>query len=238
MTLMRGIGRNRWPAVGLIVLLLVSGIFLLWPAAGSGWDAPPSPTASEAAATPEPSVTLSGQSSPSTASTEVKRPAQPADGSLPRTQDHRVLAVAAAQGIYTWDSRSSSYSEIYARVRSWWELLPDGSNPLFVLVREFEATGVTAGSFAVLAEQFSRRSGTAQAVRCDLELAKVQEYPAPWDGLHVCTVTVQVVDESNNSRNAYAAPVTVMINCPPAVTAPTGRCAMVGFYATAERIVY
>ncbi|TDL34054.1 hypothetical protein [Arthrobacter nitrophenolicus] len=146
--------------------------------------------------------------------------------------------MAAAQGIYTWDSRSSSYSEIYARVRSWWELLPDGSNPLFVLVREFEATGVTAGSFAVLAEQFSRRSGTAQAVRCDLELAKVQEYPAPWDGLHVCTVTVQVVDESNNSRNAYAAPVTVMINCPPAVTAPTGRCAMVGFYATAERIVY
>lgn len=235
---MCGIGRNRWLAVGLIVLLLVSAIFLLWPTAGSGWEAAPSPTASEAAATPEPSVTSSGQGIPSTASTEFKIPAQPAGGALPSTQDHRVLAVAAAQGIYTWDSRSSSYSEIYARVRSWWQLLPDGSNPLSVLVREFEATGVTAGSFAVLAEQSSRRSGSAQGVRCDLELAKVQEYPAPWDGLHVCTVTVEVVDESNNSRKAYAAPVTVMINCRPAVTAPAGRCAMVGFYATAERIVY
>lgn len=238
MILMRGTGHQRWLAAGLIVLLMVSAVFLLWLAADSGGDAAPPPSATQPAATPQPSVTSSGQSSPSTASTEFKIPAQPADGALPRTQDHRALAVAAAQGIYTWDSRSSSYSDIYAQVRSWWELLPDGSNPLSVLVREFEGTGVTAGSFAVLAEQAARRSGTAQAVRCDLELAKVQEYPAPWDGLHVCTVTVRVVDESNNSRSAYAAPVTVMINCPPAVTAPTGRCAMVGFYATAERIVY
>jgi hypothetical protein len=51
-------------------------------------------------------------------------------------------------------------------------------------------------------------------------------------------VTVKVVDESVTGRSAYEAPVTVMINCPPAVTAPSGRCAMVGFYATAERIVY
>jgi hypothetical protein len=238
MTLMRGIGRNRWLAAGLIVLLMVSAIFLLWPAAGSGGDAAPSPSATEAAATPEPSIIWSGQSRPSTASTEFKIPAQPPDGALPRTQDHRALAVAAAQGIYTWDSRSSSYSDIYARVRSWWELLPDGSNPLSVLVREFEGTGVTAGSFAALAEQSSRRNGTAQTLHCDLELAKVQEYPVPWDGLHVCTVTVHVVDESSKGRSAYAAPITVMVNCPPAVTAPAGRCAMVGFYATAERIVY
>lgn len=232
-------GRRRWLAVGLIVLLMmVSTIFLLWPATDSGGDIAPPPFATAAAATPKPSDTSLGQSRPSVASTEVKGPAQPTDGALPRSLDHRALALAAAQGIYTWDSRSSSYSEIYTRVRSWWELLPDGSNPLSALVREFEGTGVTAGSFAVLAEQSARRSGTAQTLRCDLELAQVQEYPAPWDGLHVCTVTVQVVDESSHSRSAYAAPVTVMVNCPPAVTAPAGRCAMVGFYATAERIVY
>ncbi|KQQ80990.1 hypothetical protein ASF64_13230 [Arthrobacter sp. Leaf137] len=107
-----------------------------------------------------------------------------------------------------------------------------------MLVREFEGTGVTAGTFTSLADQSARRSGTAESLRCDLELAKVQEYPAPWEGLHVCTVTVQVVDESSNGRSAYAAPVTVMVNCPPATTAPSGRCAMVAFYATAERIVY
>ncbi|MEE9095722.1 hypothetical protein [Pseudarthrobacter phenanthrenivorans] len=90
----------------------------------------------------------------------------------------------------------------------------------------------------MLTGQSARRTGTAEAVRCDRELAKVKEYPAPWEGLHVCTVTVQVVDESTAGKNAYAAPVTVMVNCPPAVTAPADRCAMVGFYATAERIVY
>jgi hypothetical protein len=237
MNSVRGLGRQRWLTVGCVVTLLVGTVFLLWPAADSGGGAPPPLSETEAAATPQASVTSSGQSS-FAASTEVKIPAQPTDGALPRTQDYKALAVAAAQGIYTWDSRSSSYSDIYARVRSWWELLPDGSNPLSALVREFEGTGVTAGSFAVLAEQSARRRGIAQTLRCDLELSKVQEYPAPWDGLHVCTVTVQVEDESSNSRSAYAAPVTVMVNCPPAVTAPSGRCAMVGFYATAERIVY
>ncbi|PNH82957.1 hypothetical protein CXZ05_13590 [Arthrobacter sp. AFG20] len=97
---------------------------------------------------------------------------------------------------------------------------------------------MTAGTFTTLADRSARRSGTAEFLRCDLELAKVQEYPAPWEGLHVCTVTVQVVDESSNGKSAYAAPVTVMVNCPPATTAPSGRCAMVAFYATAERIVY
>ncbi|AUZ34427.1 hypothetical protein C3B78_08160 [Arthrobacter sp. PGP41] len=97
---------------------------------------------------------------------------------------------------------------------------------------------MTAGTFTTLADQSARRIGTAESLRCDLELAKVQEYPAPWEGLHVCTVTVQVVDESNNGKSAFAAPVTVMVNCPPATTAPSGRCAMVAFYATPERIVY
>jgi len=116
--------------------------------------------------------------------------------------------------------------------------LPDGSNPLSVLVQEFEATGVTAGTYMSLAGVQARRTGTAESVACDAELARVREYPAPWVGLHVCTVRLNIVDQSAHGRNAYVAPISIMINCPPAPTAPSDRCAMVGFYATPSRIVY
>ena len=229
-------GRRQWFAAGLAALLMIGGIVLLWPTdSPSGQDAPA--TSPTAPATAQPSGTSTARGNTFAVPDDADITAETRDG-LPRTRDYRALAVAAAKGIYTWDSRASSYSDVYAKVRSWWELLPDGSNPVSVLVREFEGTGVTAGTFATLADQSARRSGTAESLRCDLELAKVHEYPAPWEGLHVCTVTVQVVDDSSNGRNAYAAPVTVMVNCPPAATAPSGRCAMVAFYATAERIVY
>jgi hypothetical protein len=236
MNLFGSAGRRRWLAAGVLTLLLFSAVFLLRPADSPGGDGAPA-TAASAPVSAQPSSTSLG-AEPSAVPGEEKSAAAAIDAGLPRTLNYRVLAEAAAKGIYTWDSRSSSYSDVYARVRSWWELLPDGSNPLSVLVREFEGTGVTASTFAVLAEQSAHRSGTAESVHCDLELAKVQEYPAPWDGLHVCTVTLRVVDESNNDRNAYAAPVTVMVNCPPATTAPAERCAMVAFYSTAERVVY
>lgn len=237
MSLFGSAGRRRWLAAGVVALLMISAVFLLWPADSPGGDEAPA-TAASAPVSVKPSGTASLGAEPSAVPGEEKPAAAAIDEGLPRTLDYREVAVAAAKGIYTWDSRSSSYSDVYARVRSWWELLPDGSNPWSVLVREFEGTGVTTSTFAALTQQSSHRSGTAESVRCDLELAKVQEYPAPWHGLHVCTVTLQVVDESNNGRNAYVAPVTVMVNCPPAVTAPSGRCAMVAFYATAERIVY
>lgn len=230
-------GRREWFGAGLVALLMISAVFLLWPAESPSGPVPPT-TYATARATAQPSGTSTAPGSTSDVPDEADVTAEVTPDGLPRTRDYRALAVAAAKGIYSWDSRSSSYSDVYAKVRSWWELLPDGSNPLSVLVREFEGTGVTAGTFATLAGQSARRSGTAESLRCDLELAKVQEYPAPWEGLHVCTVTVQVVDESSNGRSAYAAPVTVMVNCPPATIAPTGRCAMVAFYATAERIVY
>lgn len=233
----RKAGRWEWLAAGLFALLIISGAFLLWPADNpNGRVLPTTSATAPATAKPSGTSTAPGRTSRVPDKADVTPEAMP-DG-LPRTRDYRALAVAAAKGIYSWDSRSSSYSDIYAKVRSWWELLPDGSNTLSVLVREFEGTGVTAGTFTTLADQSARRSGTAESLRCDLELAKVQEYPAPWEGLHVCTVTVQVVDESSNGRSAYATPVTVMVNCPPATTAPSGRCAMVAFYATAERIVY
>ncbi|MDP9999059.1 hypothetical protein [Pseudarthrobacter sulfonivorans] len=220
-----------------MTLVMIGGIVLLWHADGPGGEVSPA-TSAPAATTAKPSATSTAGGNASAVQDEADvRPEATRDG-LPPTGDYRALAIAAAKGIYTWDSRSSSYSDVYAKVRSWWELLPDGSNPLSVLVREFEGTGVTAGTFTTLADQSARRNGTAESLRCDLELTKVQEYPAPWEGLHVCTVTVQVVDESSNGRSAYAAPVTVMVNCAPAPTAPSGRCAMVAFYATAEKIVY
>lgn len=235
---LHAVGRQRSIVVGLFVVLLISGlVFLSWPGDKSGVSSVPSPTPSTPlASVPSGSPSAAGAPSALPGETNVAALASPVD--LSPTRDFRALAVAAAKGIYTWDSRSSSYSDVYARVRSWWELLPDGSNPLSVLVKEFEATGVTASSFTSLGQQSARRSATAQSVRCDLELAKVQEFPAPWTGLHVCTVIVQVVDETSRDRNAYSAPITVMLNCPPAVTAPADRCAMVAFYATADRIVY
>lgn len=233
----RKAGRRGWLVAGLVAVLTISGVFLLWLADSPSGRVPPT-TSAGAPATAKPSGTSAAPVSTSLVPDEVDVTAEAMPDGLPRTRNYRELAVAAAKGIYSWDSRSSSYSDVYAKVRSWWELLPDGSNPLSVLVREFEGTGVTAGTFTSLADQSARRSGTAESLRCDLELAKVQEYPAPWEGLHVCTVTVQVVDESSNGRSAYAAPVTVMVNCPPATTAPSDRCAMVAFYATAERIVY
>jgi hypothetical protein len=233
----RRVGRRELLAAGLVALLMISVAFLFWPADSPSGPVPPT-TSANAPSTAKPSGSATAPGGTSGVPDEPVVTAEATQDGLPRTRDYRALAVAAAKGIYSWDSRSSSYSDVYAKVRSWWELLPDGSNPLSVLVREFEGTGVTAGTFTTLADQSARRSGTAESLRCDLELAKVQEYPAPWEGLHVCTVTVQVVDESSNGRSAYAAPVTVIVNCPPATTAPSGHCAMVAFYATAERIVY
>lgn len=156
----------------------------------------------------------------------------------PTTADYRALASAAAVAIYSWDTRSSSYSDVYGRIRDWWFVLPDGSNPLSVLVQEFEATGINAGSFASLAGQGAYRVATFESMACDKELVKVRERPAPWAGLHVCTVRLKVVDHTASSSNSYTAPVSVMANCPPAATAPPDRCQMVGFYASTSRIVY
>ena len=215
-------------------LALVSGLLLLWPSAPEGGGASRATAAPSAPpeATVPPSVSIPGKAPTSTAAKEAN------DGDLPHTLDFRALAAAAAQGIYTWDTRRSSYSDVYSRIRDWWELLPDGSNPLTVLAREFESTGVTASTFAGLADEGARRTGATESLGCDLELAKVRDYPAPWTGLHVCTMTVRVRDESNDGHRDYTALVSVMVNCPPAVAAPIDHCAMVGFYADPDRIVY
>ncbi|NWL12186.1 hypothetical protein DM793_12930 [Paenarthrobacter nitroguajacolicus] len=177
--------------------------------------------------------------SPTTTAKPKSAPLAKVPASIPPvTADYRALASAAAVAIYSWDTRSSSYSDVYARIRGWWFVLPDGSNPLAVLVQEFEATGINAGSFASLAGQGAYRVATFESMACDNELVKVRERPAPWAGLHVCTVRLKVIDQTVSSSNSYTAPVSVMANCPPAATAPPDRCQMVGFYASTSRIVY
>lgn len=224
------LGRRRlWVLLIAVVCLAAVVVVLLLPSRPSTQSYKPD-NAAEAPRSPRPSPSASVASPHGDGAADSV-----AD---PKTADYRGLALIAAQEIYTWDTRSSPYSDVYSRLRSLWTLLPDGSNPITVLVQEFEATGITAGTYTSLAGQEAYRTGTAESVACDGELAKVRDYPAPWQGLHVCTVKVNVVDRTARGENAYVAPVSVMVNCPPAPTAPDDRCAMVGFYATPSRIVY
>jgi hypothetical protein len=226
--------RRRWWSVFIVLAALAAVIFVLSRPTQLPAAEPDSPRPTEAA------QDTAGTSPAPTAVAPSSVPT--ADGAAvsvsPRTTDYRKLAAAAAKTIYTWDTRTSTYSQVYSRLRAWWNVLPDGSNPLTVLVQEFEATGINAGTYASLAGQQARRTAGVQSMRCDFELAKVRERPAPWAGLHVCTVSLRVLDQTRSSRNMYTAPVSVMMNCPPADTAPADHCVMVGFYAAANRIVY
>lgn len=225
--------RRRWFAA--IAVLAVAAVMV-------ALARPPAVPAVQPVSPPTGQAPPSPAASSPTQSSETRTPT-PAAGSSqaasePQTTDFRQLASAAAKAIYSWDTRSTSYSDIYSTVRGWWHVLPDGSNPLAALVQEFEATGINAGSYAALASQQAYRTASVQSVRCDGELAKVHEQPAPWVGLHVCTVSLQVLEQSTATRNVYVTPVSVMVNCPPASTAPPDRCLMVAFYASPTRIVY
>lgn len=201
------------------------------------------------AATPEVSdQTPSSAPSPSisaAAPTVAKRPAtsspsnsQIAPADEPVTLDYRELATAAARTIFTWDTRKATYSETYGRIRAWWHVLPDGSNPLAVFADQFEATGTNAAAYASLTGAHGYRSAEAENSTCDAQLAQFVQYPAPWEGLHVCTVTLAVMEHATSGTNSYTAPISIVVNCPPATTAPADRCEMVAFYASPDRIVY
>lgn len=156
----------------------------------------------------------------------------------PSTLDFRQLSTAAARTIYAWDTRTATYSQTYGRIRTWWHVLPDGSNPLTVFAEQFEATGTNAAAYASLTGSHGYRTAAALNLTCDEQLAQYVQYPPPWEGLHVCTVTLKVTEHATSGTNSYTAPVSVMVNCPPAATAPADHCEMVGFYASSERIVY
>jgi len=228
--------QRRWLFLAFVVLSVATVLFALTrptprpaPEPGSALSTAPTPRSSAASSTGPQSEALT------TAPPAVEGPDRYGP---PRTTDFRKLASAAATAVYTWDTRGASYSEVYAGLRNWWHVLPDGSNPLAVFVQEFEATGINAGTYQYLAGQQAYRSARVESMMCDSELAKVRERPAPWAGLHVCTVSLRVLDQSDSARNTYSAPVSVMVNCPPASSAPVDRCVVVGFYAAPNRIVY
>ncbi|WP_218714088.1 hypothetical protein [Arthrobacter sp. BF1] len=158
----------------------------------------------------------------------------------PQTLDFTAYAENTARALYTWDTRTSSYTQVYSHVRSWWLVLEDGSNPLTVYTKEFEGTGINSAAFAQLSTYGAYRTATVIQTSCDKALAQFRDHPAPWIGLHVCTMTLSVTDRSTADPHAtaYRVPVSVMVNCPPAVTAPARRCALAGFYTSASRIVY
>lgn len=227
--------QRRWLLLAFVLLSVATVLFVLT-RPNPGPAAEPSPASSTAPTPQSPAPTSTGsQSETLTTAPAVEGPDR--DGA-PRTTDFRKLASAAATAIFTWDTRRASYSEVYSGLRNWWHVLPDGSNPLAVFVQEFEATGINAGTYQYLAGQQAYRSATVESMMCDIELANVRERPAPWAGLHVCTVSLRVLDQSISARNTYTAPVSVMVNCPPAATAPVDRCIMVGFYAAPNRILY
>lgn len=227
--------RRAWLLL-LVTVLAVAGIAVVLslrtPAVtpeGSSRTPSTAPAISHSAAAPTAAV------SPATSS-----PANPqlAPADEPVTLDFRQLATAAATTIYTWDTREATYSETYGRIRTWWHVLPDGSNPLAVFADQFEATGTNAAAYASLTGAHGHRTAKAENSTCDAQLAQFVQYPAPWEGLHVCTVTLAVTEHATSGTNSYTAPISVMVNCPPAATAPADRCEMVAFYASPDRIVY
>ncbi len=231
--------RRHWFLIAVLGALVAVVIALfLPPGAGSpqrATNVPTSPPAtSETAA-----VSRGAGPGPEVAATTVPTDAAVSPGE-PRTLDFKVYAEDTARALYTWDSRTEGYTQVYAHVRGWWVVLADGSNPLTVYTQEFEGTGVNAAAFAQLSAYGAYRTARVVQASCDNALAQFRDHPAPWVGLHVCTMTVSVTDRSTTDPHAaaYRVPVSVMVNCPPAPTAPSHRCALAGFYTSASRIVY
>jgi hypothetical protein len=227
--------RRLWILAGIVTIIgAVVAALLLSPATGNQHGNQGVPQIAPSAAPP-----LEGTNSiPTVGATNPVGPVvSPGE---PETLDFKAYAEATAKALYSWDSRASTYTEVYGHVRSWWVVLADGSNPLTVYTHEFEGTGINAAAFAQLSSYRAYRTADVVRTSCDGQLAQVKDQPAPWVGLHVCTMTLSVTDRSTTApqATAYRVPVSVMVNCPPASTAPANRCVLVGFNTTASRIVY
>ncbi|MDO5745238.1 MAG: hypothetical protein Q4P23_12300 [Micrococcaceae bacterium] len=223
--------RRQWFLIGLLGVLVVVIIALFLPP-----DSGTSQRAGGVPAFPPPASQMAAGPGP-----EAVEPADVAvSPAEPQTLDFKAYAEDTARALYTWDARAESYTQVYAHVRGWWVVLPDGSNPLTVYTQEFEGTGINAAAFAQLSTYGAYRTATVIQTGCDGQLAQFGDHPAPWVGLHVCTMTVSVTDRSTAEPHAtaYRVPVSVIVNCPPAATAPAQRCALAGFYTSASRIVY
>src|SRR5687768_7042010 len=104
-------GRRLWLVAGLGALLMIGGAILLWPTDSPSGRVPPR-TSATAPTTAKPPNTPTARGDMSAFPDEADVTAKATRYGLPRTRDYRALAVAAAKGIYSWDSRSSSYSDI------------------------------------------------------------------------------------------------------------------------------
>lgn len=223
--------RRQWSLIALLGVLTAVVIALFLPP-GSG---PPQNTGSVSESPPAASQAAHGPDPAATAAVDAA--VSPGE---PQTLDFKAYAEDTARALYTWDTRTSGYTQVYAHVRGWWIVLPDGANPLTVYTQEFEGTGINSAAFAQLSTYGAYRTATVIQTSCDGQLAQFRDHPAPWAGLHVCTMTVSVTDRSTADPHAtaYRVPVSVIVNCPPAATAPAHRCALAGFYTSASRIVY
>ena len=230
-------GRRRPWILLLVTVVVIAGIaavLSIRPAEVS--PVASTPVSSVPAAVANPTATATAVEPTTTPSSPPDQSAVPAGE--PSTLDYRLLANVAARNIYTWDTRTATYSETYGRLRSWWHVLPDGSNPLTIFAQQFEATGTNAAAYASLTGAKGYRTAQPVNSSCDGQLAQYVQQPPPWVGLHVCTVTLSIVEHATSGVNKYTAPISVVVNCPPAVSAPADRCEMVAFYAAPERIVY
>ena|GEM_PF-1849386 len=230
-------GRFRRWALLLIAAVAIAGIAAVLsirtPNTATGTIAPAPPSSTRATHAP----TSAGATQRPTAATPLPD-AGPVPAGEPSTLDFRRLAAAAARAVYTWDTRTATYSQTYGRLRNWWHVLPDGSNPLTVFATQFEATGTNAAAYASLTGSQGHRTAHLMNASCDSQLAQYVQHPPPWAGMHVCTETLAVTEHATSGTNNYTAPVSVVVNCPPAATAPANRCDVVAFYAAADRIVY
>lgn len=226
--------RRQWVLIALLATLaaVVSALFLI-----PGVSTPPRATGILTSSTPASQPAAGSRPAITVTAAPVDVAVSPGE---PQTLDFKAYGEATARALYTWDTRASSYTQAYAHVRSWWVVLADGSNPLTVYTQEFEGTGINSAAFAQLSTYGAYRTAAVIHTSCDGQLAQFRDHPAPWIGLHVCTMTVSVTDRStvNPHKTAYRVPVSVMVNCPPAATAPVNRCALAGFYTSASRIVY
>lgn len=226
--------RRQWFLIALLGALAAVVIALFLPP-----DTSTSQRAASVPTSPPQAVQTAAGPGPAGAGTPARVDVAVSPGE-PQTLDFKAYAEDTARALYTWDTRASSYTQVYAHVRSWWIVLPDDSNPLTVYTQEFEGTGTNSAAFAQLSANGAYRTATVIQTSCDDQLAQFRDHPAPWVGLHVCTMTVSVTDRStaDSHKAAYRVPVSVMVNCPPAATAPAHRCALAGFYTSASRIVY
>ena len=232
-----GTGRHRPWILLLVTAVVIAGIaavLSIRPAEVA--PVASTPVSSVPAAVVSPTATATAVEPPTMTSAPTDQSAELAG--QPSTLDYRQLANIAARSIYTWDTRTATYSETYGRLRGWWHVLPDGSNPLTIFAQQFEATGTNAAAYASLTGAKGYRTAQPVNSSCDEQLAQYVQQPPPWVGLHVCTVTLSIVEHATSGVNKYTAPISVVVNCPPAVSAPADRCEMVAFYAAPERIVY